>query len=227
MSNKASTTTPFLDQLDAATKVDDVGVYIIEDFLSQEEAKESFEILNNSTNLPWKANPTLYRIKLNQHAYEFRRSKRNIKRASKSIGMSKLEELSRKIEKEFDGKVSYVWCNRLHPEHNVPYHTDTFGQHIVVLSLGSQRTINFRHLKSKEIIEVRPNPGSLYFMPLKVNDEFEHCVCSAKEEDLMDGEETRLSFLFFIQPPKYATEFKITVRDKLRGVLEDIYTFIG
>ena len=64
-------------------------------------------------------------------------------------------------------------------------------------------------------------------MPLKVNDEFEHCVCSAKEEDLMDGEETRLSFLFFIQPPKYATEFKITVRDKLRGVLEDIYTFIG
>ena len=121
--NKASTTTPFLDQLDAATKVDDVGVYIIEDFLSQEEAKESFEILNNSNNMPWKANPTLYRIKLNQHAYEFRRSKRNIKRASKSIGMPKLEELSRKIEKEFDGKVSYVWCNRLHPEHNVPYHT--------------------------------------------------------------------------------------------------------
>jgi len=123
MSTKAASTTPFLDQLDAATKVDEVGVYIIEDFLSQEEAKESFEILNNSNNLPWKANPTLYRIKLNQHAYEFRRSKRNIKRASKSIGMSKLEELSRKIEKEFDGKVSYVWCNRLHPEHNVPYHT--------------------------------------------------------------------------------------------------------
>lgn len=107
------------------------------------------------------------------------------------------------------------------------YSTDTFGQHILVLSLGSQRTINFRHLKSKEIIEVRPNPGSLYFMPLKVNDNFEHCVCTAKEEDLMDGEETRLSFLFFIQPPKYAKEYKITLRDKLRGVLEDLYTFIG
>ena len=99
MSNKASTTTPFLDQLDAATKVDDVGVYIIEDFLSQEEAKESFEILNNSTNLPWKANPTLYRIKLNQHAYEFRRSKRNIKRASKSIGMSKLRNYRGRLRK--------------------------------------------------------------------------------------------------------------------------------
>ena len=126
MSTKASTTTPFLDQLDAATKVDDVGVYIIDNFLSQEEAREAFGILNNSTNLPWKANPTLYRIKLNQHAYEYRRSKRNIKRASKSIGMSKLEELSRKIEKEFDGKVSYVWCNRLHPEHDVPYHTGKY-----------------------------------------------------------------------------------------------------
>ena len=123
MSTKASTTTPFLDQLDAATKVDDVGVYIIDNFLSQEEAREAFGILNNSTNLPWKANPTLYRIKLNQHAYEYRRSKWNIKRASKSIGMSKLEDLARKIEKEFDGKVSYVWCNRWHPEHNVPYHT--------------------------------------------------------------------------------------------------------
>ena len=57
--NKAASTTPFLDQLDAAKKVDDVGVYIIDDFLSQEEAKESFEILNNSNNMPWKANPTL------------------------------------------------------------------------------------------------------------------------------------------------------------------------
>ena len=62
-------------------------------------------------------------------------------------------------------------------------------------------------------------------MPLKVNDEFEHCVCSAKEEDLMDGEETRLSILFFIQPPKYAKEFKIKLSDKLRGLLEELYIF--
>lgn len=220
MNNKTST--PFLDQLDAATKLDDVGIFLIDQFLPLDEADNAFDILNSNA-FPWELKPTLYRQQLNQHAHEYRRSNSNINRSGQSTGMSKLEELCTKIEKQFDGKVSYVYCNRFQdPEHNIPYHTDTFGQHILVLSLGSQRTVNFRNKKTRHVTSVRPKAGDMYFMPLRVNDNYEHCVCAANEEDLNDGEDnTRLSFVFFIQPPKYARAYKISVVDKLKGLVED------
>ena len=116
MNNKTST--PFLDQLDAATKLDDVGIFLIDQFLPRDEADNAFDILNSNA-FPWELKPTLYRQQLNQHAHEYRRSNSNIKRSGQSTGMSKLEELCTKIEKQFDGKVSYVYCNRFQdPEHN-------------------------------------------------------------------------------------------------------------
>ena len=218
--------TPFLDQLDAATKLDDVGIFVIEQFLSEDAAANAFETLNSDEDFPWELKPRLYRQQLNQHAYEYKRSNSNIKKSnqSNSNGMSKLEELSKKVELQFDGRVKYVYCNRFQdPNHNIPYHTDTFGQHIIVLSLGSQRTVNFRNKKTKQVTGLRPKAGDTYFFPLKVNDTHEHCVCAAKEEDLVDDKDnTRLSFVFFIEPPKYAKEYKISRKDKLKGFAEAI-----
>jgi len=215
---KSSTSTPFLDQLDAATKLDDVGIFVIDQFLPKDEAANAFETLNSDEDFPWELKPKLYRQQLNQHAYEYKRSNSNIKKSSQSNGMSKLEELCTKVELQFDGKVKYVYCNRFQdPNHNIPYHTDTFGQHILVLSLG------IRNKKSKQVTPLRPKAGDVYFFPLKVNDTHEHCVCAAKEEDLIDDKDnTRLSFVFFIEPPKYAKEYKISRKDKIKGFAEAI-----
>ena len=155
-----SSSTPFLDQLDAATKVDDVGIFVIDQFIPQEEAANAFETLNSDEDFPWELKPRLYRQQLNQHAYEYKRSNSNIKKSSKSNGLSKLEELCTKVEMQFDSKVKYVYCNRFQdPNHNIPYHTDTFGQHILVLSLGKTRTVNFRNKKTKQVSSLRPQAG--------------------------------------------------------------------
>jgi len=212
--------TPFLDQLDAAEKLD-AGVFLIGQFLSQEQSMQSFQNLNDG--MPWELKPTLYGGKLSQHAYLHIRNKKGAKRAQKSTGLAHLEELSAKIEKDFDGKVSEVYCNRfMDPDHHIPYHTDNFGKNIIVLSLGSSRTVNFRNKKNKQVTKVRPKSGGLYFMPLRVNDSYEHCVCAASEKDLASGENTRLSFVFFLETPKYAKEYKISTFDKVGGYMEGI-----
>lgn len=181
---KSSSSTPFLDQLNAATKLEDVGIFVIDQFLTEDAASDAFEILNSDEDFPWELKPKLYRQQLNQHAYEYKRSNSNIKKSSQSNGISKLEELSKRVEQQFDSKVKYVYCNRFQdPKHNIPYHTDTFGQHILVLSLGSQRTVNFRNKKTKQVTPLRPKSGDTYFFPLKVNDTHEHCVCAADEKD--------------------------------------------
>mmetsp|Transcript_25421 Transcript_25421/g.45915 ORF Transcript_25421/g.45915 Transcript_25421/m.45915 type:complete len:230 (-) Transcript_25421:186-875(-) len=218
---------PFLDQLDAAKQLDGVGLFLVDQFVSHDEAENAFQTLNDG--IPWNLTPSLYGEKLSQHAYHHFRNNKNsaYKRAEKSAagGLTKLEDLCTNIEKYFDGKVSDVYCNRfMNPEHHIPYHTDTFGRHVIVLSLGSHRTVNFRNKKTKHVTEVRPKAGDLYFMPLRVNDSYEHCVCAANKEDLAsdDGNDTRLSFVFFFEPPKYAKDYKITKIDKIRGFLEGI-----
>ena len=215
-------TTPFLDQLDAA-KQTDVGIFLIDQFLSTQQADVAFDILNND--FPWELKPTLYGQKLSQHAYHYiRNNKSSTKRhIEQSTGLSTLEELCTKIEMQFDGKVSDVYCNRFQdPKHNIPYHTDTFGKHILVLSLGSTRTVNFRNKKTKQVTSVRPHAGDLYFMPLRVNDKYEHCVCAASDDDLASNDTPRLSFVFFIETPKYAKEYKISKQDKITGFIEGL-----
>mmetsp|Transcript_8037 Transcript_8037/g.12734 ORF Transcript_8037/g.12734 Transcript_8037/m.12734 type:complete len:234 (-) Transcript_8037:74-775(-) len=215
-------TAPFLDQLDAAKQLDGVDVFVINHFLSHYEAGTTFQTLNDG--IPWDLKPRLYGEKLSQHAYQHIWNKTGTKRALQSTGLAHLEELCAKIEKDFDGKVSDVYCNRfMDPEHNIPYHTDTFGKHIMVLSLGSPRAVNFRNKKTKKVTEVKPEAGDLYFMPLRVNDSHEHCVRAANKEDKVDGgNNTRLSFVFFFEPPKYVKDYKITKIDKIRGFVGGI-----
>ena len=67
-------TTPFLDQLDAAKQMD-VGIFLIDQFLSTQQADVAFDILNND--FPWELKPTLYGQKLFQHAYHYIRNNKS------------------------------------------------------------------------------------------------------------------------------------------------------
>lgn len=134
-----------------------------------------------------------------------------------NAGLAKLEQLCQRIEEHLDGEVPDVFCNRFQDvSHQLPWHTDTYGHHIVVLSLGSRRNIEFREFKTKKVEVVSPAAGDMYFMPLKLNETHEHRVCKA--QTAADG--TRLSFVFFFKPPAYAKDFKISTRQKIRGIFE-------
>ena len=142
-----------------------------------------------------------------------------------SAGLQQLEELCVRIETEFDGEVTDVYCNRFQDSwHNIDWHKDTYGQHIFVLSLGSQRTIKFRNSKTREIEEVTPREGDMYLMPLSLNSTHMHKVCSAEETGGDNSDGTRLSFVFFFETPKYANKagFKISRMDRFVGYVEDV-----
>uniref|UniRef100_A0A0G4GPS2 Fe2OG dioxygenase domain-containing protein n=1 Tax=Chromera velia CCMP2878 TaxID=1169474 RepID=A0A0G4GPS2_9ALVE len=208
--------TPFLSRLAGAEQK--AGVYLLRSFLSKPEADELFVSLNDDRIFPWDRSPVLYGGKLSQHAYQFDRSQRQ---AAKWPGLGKLDALCERIEQHMDGKISFVFCNRFaDSSHALPWHTDTYGEHIIVLSLGHGRKVQFRDLKTKsEVVDVLPKAGDLYFMPLGVNDTHEHRVCEAASE----GEGTRLSFVFFFKAPKYAKAFSIGTKDKVKGFFEGLF----
>jgi len=207
-------TTPFLDKLGSASRKTDFGLFFFDHYLSADEAREAFNILD--TDFPWDLNPTLYGEKLKQHAFEYERY--NKKKANSErkqfAGVECLERLCQQIERDFDGDVEDVFCNRFQdPSHFIGWHKDTYGRHIFVLSLGSSREVQFRHTKTQQIATVEPKAGDLYFFPLHINKTHQHRVSTAEEENAG----TRLSFVFFFKPPKYAKQYKITFLQKLKG----------
>lgn len=54
------------------------------------------------------------------------------------------------------------------------WHKDTYGRHIMVLSLGSSRKVQFRDNKTKQVETIEPSLGDLYFMSLRLNDTHKH-----------------------------------------------------
>lgn len=133
-----------------------------------------------------------------------------------NAGFAILEDLCKRVEERLDGTVTDVFCNRFREQHhNLPWHRDTYGHHIVILSLGSRRKIQFRDFKTRTIVDVQPQAGDAYFMPLRLNETHEHQVCAAEGPD--DG--ARISIVFFFKPPKYAKEFKISTGQKVIGFL--------
>lgn len=134
----------------------------------------------------------------------------------------KLETLCTTIEQEFDGEITDVYCNRFQePTHHIPWHKDSYGSHIFVLSFGADRIIEFRNNKTKEVERLDPHSGDLYFMPLKLNETHMHRVLAASAEH--PG--TRVSLVFFFQTPNYAREYKITTMQRLKGALNDFLDF--
>ena len=214
-----STATPFLDKLKTANK-ELIGLYIFEQYLSPEEAEAAYEVMNND--IPWDLKPRLYMERLNQHAYYYKRynAKQAAKMREKYRGVALLERICERIENEFDGRVEDIYCNRFqHTSHGIPWHHDTYGRHILVLSLGAPRKVQFRNDRKGTVSTLEPSSGDLYFFPLRVNDTHHHRVCQ--------GVGTRMSFVFFFKPPKYAKELKITRMDKLKGKLTEIGVMLG
>lgn len=216
----------FLQELELADPKG--GVFLFRDFLSSDDATSAFECLNDDANFPWDKNPKLYGVKLTQHAYIYNRKKSKNKAATFK-GIALLEDLCDKVQQRFDGKISDVYCNRFNDSsHRIDWHKDTYGTHIFVLSLGSERNVEFKEKqgwKIKPQVEmintVRPSAGDIYFMPLQLNKTHVHRVCAADEKD---ASTPRISFVFFFETPKYATEYKITTRDQMRGFAESLLT---
>jgi len=222
----------FLKKLDAARTKKECGIYVFEGFLSPDEAQVAFDDLGDDEKFPWDTKPILYGELMTQHAYEHNRYKKSKKKnrntISNSVGLTKLEEICFKLEREFDIKISDVFCNRFQdPKHRVDWHKDTYGRHICVLTLGSKRRIEFRNNKTLVVEKMTPSAGDLYLMPLNLNDTHEHRVCSAEEsstslENNLEERGTRLSFVFFFEAPFYAKKFKISIKEKIVGFIEGI-----
>lgn len=218
---------PFIEKLESSKKVCDGCLYLFESYLSSEESADALKVLD-SDDFPWDLAPKLYGQRLDQHAYQHnqRHSVKTKIRIDQSPGLQKLEEIANRIEVEFDGKITDVFCNRFQdPSHSIDWHKDQYGRHIFVLSLGSRRTIQFRNDKTKAVDVITPREGDLYFMPLAVNSTHMHKVCSAEETSKVletENSGTMLSFVFFFESPKYAKEFKISMKSRFVGLIEDL-----
>ena len=125
----------------------------------------------DSDRFPWETKAKLYGETLPQHASYFPRgSKKSKKKIKENESLALLEDLRRRFESDVE---IYVFSNRFQdPTHDIDWHKDTYGCHIFVLSLGSQRTVDFPENKTRNIESVKPGVGDLYFMP-KYADEFE------------------------------------------------------
>ena len=217
---------PFLEKLESSKKVCDGSLYLFESYLSSEESADALKVIN-SDDFPWDVAPKLYGQQLDQHAYQHnqRRSASTKKKIDQSPGLQKLEEIANRIEVEFDGKVTDVFCNRFQdPNHSIDWHKDQYGRHIFVLSVGSRRAIQFRNDKTKAVDAVTPREGDLYFMPLVINSTHMHKVCSAEETSTFLGAKNtvaRVSLVGFFESPNCAKDFKISMKSRFVGFIED------
>lgn len=204
---------PFLQKLESA-EASDLGIYFFRDFIDEDEQADLLTALD-SNEFPWDLKPVLFGMQLPQHAYLYLRQAKQQKRFPI---LSRLESICERMEREFDGRISSVYCNRFQdPTHHIPYHRDTYGEHILVLSLGSERIIEFRRDKDQVVTRLEPHAGDVYFMPLRLNSTYMHRVCAGPEDS-----GTRLSFVFFFKTPKYAKEYRITAMDRIRGAFTSI-----
>ena len=113
MSSKSKTAKPFLEKLDSSKKVCDENLYLFDSYLSSNESAVALKVLDSDA-FPWDTAPKLYGQQLDQHAYQHnqRSSSSTKKKIARSLGLQKLEESVSRIEMEFDGKVTDVYCNR-------------------------------------------------------------------------------------------------------------------
>mmetsp|Transcript_4215 Transcript_4215/g.6398 ORF Transcript_4215/g.6398 Transcript_4215/m.6398 type:complete len:226 (+) Transcript_4215:66-743(+) len=214
----------FLDQLQEGKEVCGDGALVFFDrYLAPEHCQEALEVLN-SDRFPWELKPKLYGVSLPQHAYFYdRQDPSKARQVSASPGLSYLEGLCTQMERTFDGTIAEVYCNRFQdPSHHIDWHKDTYGRHIFVLSLGREGVVEFRHNKTRQVEVMEPASGDLYFVPLKVNDTHKHRVLSNNSSDENEQNGTRLSFVFFFETPDYATKYRITKKDKVKGFWESL-----
>mmetsp|Transcript_27169 Transcript_27169/g.45321 ORF Transcript_27169/g.45321 Transcript_27169/m.45321 type:complete len:220 (-) Transcript_27169:1304-1963(-) len=190
------------------------GFKLWKEWLPPEEASSCFATVNDDDAFPWDIRPKLYGEVLQQHAYSYMPTRKNLQ--SSKEGLKVLEQLRTRIAEDFQCKVHAVFCNRfVDPDHSIDWHRDKYGVHIFVLSLGNSRSVEYRHDKTKDVTRYEPCAGDLYFMSLQHNKQYNHRVLSAGE----NRSGTRISFVFMISAPFNMKKYKIGFGDKVFGTL--------
>lgn len=211
----SGTDTTFLDRLSQGEDI--CGLKLFRKFISDEHVKNALALLDGE-DFPWDEKPMLYGYTLPQHAFHYQREAASVGTLS-SNGLQFLESLCSDVETEFDCKISDVYCNRFRdPSHHIQWHKDTYGSHILVLSLGADRKVEWKCDANQTVRDVIPRSGDLYFMPLALNSTHMHQVCPAEPGD----QGVRLSFVFFVDAPEYALEYHISTIDKVTGFFESM-----
>lgn len=212
----------FRNKIKCATTALDGQLYIFEDFLSPQRASLAFEAIDSDA-FPWELEPVVYGKRVPQHSHHYKRYEglTAFQDGFQNPGYVELGRICQKIEAEFGIKIYDVYCNRFQdPVHHNGWHKDKFGRHVMVLTLGSQRRVQFRHNKTRSIETIKPKSGDMYFMPLPVNYSHKHQVCPADENE---DSGTRISLVFFFKAPKNVSEFKIKLHHQVRGFFETIF----
>jgi len=193
------------------------GLKFFSQWLPPEDADRVFQACNKEGGFPWNEKPQLYGEDIPQHAYLYQRSKAWNWSLSMDKGKEALEILCQRIAKDFGCSVYSVYCNRFRdPDHKIAWHQDQFASHIVVLSLGGYRGLEFRVNDTREILRYDPMPGDLYFMSLQHNKKHFHRVLSAIESGDTSGS-TRISFVFFISAPFNKREYQVGWAETMLG----------
>lgn len=206
---------------------DGPGFKYFSGWIAPERASAVFTQLN-SNEFPWNTKPRLYGERLPQHAYSYKRGGRN--KVKNAPPLQLLEDLCQKISSEFQCEVYTVVCNRFQdPQHHIPWHQDKYASHILVLSLGCHRTLEFRCNKTRDIQQYCAQSGDLYFMSLQHNKDHHHRVKSALESIPPVGDETetktRISLVFFISAPfglDKSKDYKISRKDMVVGMWNEL-----
>ena len=224
----------FLTQLAKAEPQAGGLVHLWKNFYTPLQAQQAFDLLNDDTAFHWDLKPKLYGQEMTtQHAFPYRRREggSSIDTAAPA-GVQHLEQLCQDLERRLDCRIPFVYCNRFaNAEHQIDWHTDTYASHILVLTLGSERNVEFRPKdEPSQVTTMRPTAGDVYFMPLQVNKTHEHRVCKPvtnncddddndKTKDCnYDDNQTRISLVFFTQTPKYAKDYRIGWKDMIGGL---------
>jgi len=218
---------PFLEMLDEATTKKECGLYLFEEFLSAQEARDAFDILVDDAKFPWDTqaeepqgeNDLLESAIANKERNGAIRYNRDLK------GLLKLGELCAQIELTFDVRVSSVFCNRLpNPrDNNNCWSNENYGEHFCVLTLGSSRRIEFRNNRTQEIDSITPFAGDLYMMPRNLDETHTVSVCPVDDNHpVEENNDALLSFVFFFEAPTYAHhEFEMSPQGQKFGFVDD------
>lgn len=202
---------------------DSPGFKLWSGWLQPDEASTCFVTFNDDDAFPWDPNFKLHGEVLNQHAYSYMPSQKNVK--STKEGLKLLEQLRSRIASDFQCEVHAVFCNRFtDPKHSIEWHRDKYGAHIFVLTLGESRGVEYRHDKTNAITRYDPSAGDLYFMSLQHNKQYTHRVLPAAEGTEND---TRISLVFITSAPLNMKEYTVSISDQVFGMFNVISSGLG
>jgi hypothetical protein len=106
-----------------------------------------------------------------------------------------LNILVQTIERTFNRQVEGVFLNYYEDGNDyAPYHADKYNCDTCLVSLGTMRTLRFKHNTTKENTDFELKDGDLLFVPNEINHAFKHSLL--KRTKVV---ESRVSILVFLK----------------------------